>query len=88
MAKLKPDRHDWDRAKSMGRTLLPIVLVLGIVVYFLIKKPTNKITVEEGGKFTQIKKTSRWYTLFTEVGVENRGGDLGAYTRLGARIEF
>ena len=51
-------------------------------------KPTQDVTIEEGGTATFINKTSRWFTMFTELGVENRDSDLGFYTRLGARVEF
>ncbi len=78
---------------SVQRTasVLPWLFLIGIIgwaLYTAFNKQTNEIIVEEGGKFTQINKTSKWFTLFTEVGVENQDNELGFYTRVGARIEF
>lgn len=73
-------------ALTFGR-ILPWLIIIG-VIWFLINKPSQDIKVEKGGTATFINKTSRWFTLFTELGVENRKSDLGFYTRVGARVEF
>lgn len=79
--------HSVKRTGSVLAVLAPIAII-GFTIYTLAKKPSNRITVEKGGQFTQVNKTSRWYILFAELGVENQNNDLGFYTRLGMRLEF
>ena len=73
-------------------SILPWLLLVSLIIWglwFAFNKPSQKITVEEGGKATFINKTSRFFIPFIEAGIEQKSNsELATFIRAGLRVEF
>jgi len=73
---------------GVGGFLLTLILG-GFVLWSAFVKPTNDITVGEGGTAIINQQPDRFFIPFIECGVEQRsGGNMGTYIRAGLRVEF
>jgi len=78
------------KGEQFGKILfITILIVVGLVVYYQLTRPTQNIKVGKGGQATFYNAPKRFFIPFAEVGVEkNSDVDLDTYIRGGLRFEF